>query len=78
MKLQTSFGLECGDIIKETKDYYWHTDNRKENDIQMSKYESFINFNKPGNKLYCNSCHDYRRIKRISVYTVEFDVGDFS
>ncbi len=71
--MQISFGLECGDIIKENKDYCWNTDNIKDNEIQVSKYESFINFNKPGNMLMCTKCADYRRIKRISVMVTEFD-----
>lgn len=73
MKMQISFGLECGDIIKENKDYYWNSDNLRDNDTQQARYESFINFNKPGNMLMCKTCNDYRRIKRISIIVTEFD-----
>lgn len=72
MKLHIGFALECGDTIQENKEYKWNTDNLRDNQIAQAQYESFINFNKPGNMLFCEK-HDYSRIKRISISVVEFD-----
>lgn len=74
--METNFGLECGHIIKTPQqEYFWNEVDKDSNAIEMARYESFINFNKPGNRLWCKDCDDMTRIKRISIYVAEFDTG---
>lgn len=76
MKLQVNFGLECGHIVKTPDiEYFWNTNDKATNDRDASRYDSFISFNRPGNRLYCKDCDDMPRIKRISIYVMEFDTG---
>jgi hypothetical protein len=73
MILGVSIAAECGWIKREIKEYFWNTTDEKQNQIEISRYESYINFNKVGGDVLCEEHNRYERIRRITVYVVEFD-----
>ena len=74
MRLQISYGLECGHINKPPEiKYSFNTGDKYSDDLDASRYDSQISFNRPGNRLYCKVCNDMTRIQRISIIVVEFD-----
>lgn len=73
MKLGISKKMVCGHTVNDIREYFWNSGNDADRQVDMSRYESFINFNKPGNDLYCETCNDYKRIKNINIRVIEFD-----
>jgi hypothetical protein len=70
MLLEISKQLECGQKISDMR-YYDFND-----EVDLSKYESFLLFNQPGNLLYCRTHNDQERIRHIHVRVVEFDARE--
>ena len=73
MELAITFTLDCGHKTTEHKEYFWNTNNQKQNDIERARYDSLIEFNKPGNTLYCAEHNTSERVKMVNVRVISFD-----
>jgi hypothetical protein len=62
MLMAIRWGLACGHKKTETKAY----DFDKEEDIY--KYDSFIQFNKLGNDMYCTRCQKQKSLLEFKVW----------
>lgn len=70
MLLEISKQLECGKKIADKRDYDMN------DRTDLSKYESFIIFNLPGNELYCDVHNTHERIRHIHVRVMEWDARE--
>jgi hypothetical protein len=73
MKIAINLILDCDTKLQEIKEYYWNTPNEKQNEVEVSRYESYINFRRIGLMWYCPVHNDEHRIKDMNIHVVEFD-----
>jgi hypothetical protein len=73
MRLNVAFILECGHKIVTEKDVWWNTTDGPANQIEISRFDSWIAFNRIGNMLYCDKHNDNRRIRDVHMHVLEFD-----
>jgi len=73
MELAITFTLNCGHKRTEHKEYFWNTNDQKQNDTERARYDSFIEFNRPGNELHCGEHNSLERIKMVNTRVISFD-----
>jgi hypothetical protein len=73
MQLAITFTLNCGHKITEHREYFWNSGDQKQNDMERARYDSFIEFNNPGNPLHCEEHNTVERIKMVNIRVISFD-----
>ena len=72
-QLEIRFTLECGNNVREQKEYFWVSGDEKQNQLEIARYENFLAFNKVGNYLHCEEHNALERIRMINIRVISFD-----
>lgn len=64
MILEVEYNMECGHKTEVIKSYDF------DKEVDIYKYDSFIQFNKPGNEIWCPRCQKQKSLIAFKVSVI--------